>query len=86
MFSAQKIKFPIKDFFSMCDQICRKLRMWWHLLKKSFMENFIFVQRLVVINKKFPSYVCTTKVSYIIYNVAGKHKWKQEILIKFPET
>ena len=24
----QKMKFPIKDFFSKCDQILRKLRIW----------------------------------------------------------
>ena len=39
--TAQKMKFFIKVFFSKCDQICRKLRIWSHLLKKSFMENFI---------------------------------------------
>ena len=39
---AQKMKFSIKDFFSKCDQIHRKLRIWSHLLKKSFMEKFIF--------------------------------------------
>ena len=36
------MKFSIKGFFSKCDQISRKLRIWSHLLKKSFMENFIF--------------------------------------------
>ena len=36
------MKFSIKDFFSKSDQICRKLRIWSHLLKKSFMENFVF--------------------------------------------
>ena len=36
------MKFSIKDFFSKCDQIWRKLRIWSHLLKKSLMENFIF--------------------------------------------
>ena len=36
------MKFSIKDFFSTCEQILRKLRVWSHLLKKSFMENFIF--------------------------------------------
>ena len=40
--TAQKMKFSIKDFFSKCDQIRRKLRIWSHLLKKSQMENFIF--------------------------------------------
>ena len=37
--NALKIKFSVKDFFSKCDQICRKLRIWSHLLKKSLMEN-----------------------------------------------
>ena len=36
------MEFSIKDFFSKCDQIRRKLRIWSHLLKKSLMENFIF--------------------------------------------
>ena len=40
--TAQKMKFSIKDFFSKCDQILRKLRIWSHLLKKSSAENFIF--------------------------------------------
>ena len=42
MTSVQKMKFPIKDFFSKCEQIRRKLRIWSHLLKKSWMKNFIF--------------------------------------------
>ena len=41
-YTAQKMKFSIKDFFSKCDQIGRKLRIWSHLLKRSLMENFIF--------------------------------------------
>ena len=40
--STQKMKFSIEDFFSKCDQIRRKLRIWSHLLKKSPMENFSF--------------------------------------------
>ena len=40
--TAQKMKFSIKDFFSKFDQIRGKLRIWSHLLKKSFMENFSF--------------------------------------------
>ena len=39
--TAQKMKFSIKDLISKCYQIC-SLRIWSHLLKKSFMENFIF--------------------------------------------
>ena len=30
------MKFSIQDFFSKCDQIRSKLRIWSHLLKKSF--------------------------------------------------
>ena len=40
--TTQKMKFSIRDFFSKCDQICKKVRIWSHLLKKSSMENFIF--------------------------------------------
>ena len=36
------MKFSIKDFFSKCDQIRRKLRIWSNLLKKSLMEKFVF--------------------------------------------
>ena len=38
----KKLHFSINDFFSKCDQIRRKLRIWSHLLKKSLKENFIF--------------------------------------------
>ena len=40
--TTRKMNFSIKDFFSKCDQIRRKLRIWSHLLKKSLMEKFIF--------------------------------------------
>ena len=36
------MKFSVKDFFSKCEQILRKLRICSHLLKKTLMENFIF--------------------------------------------
>ena len=32
----------VKDFFSNCDQIRRKLQIGSYLLKKVLMENFIF--------------------------------------------
>ena len=41
--TAQKMQFSIMDLFSKCDQIRRKLWIWSHLLKKSFMKNFIFL-------------------------------------------
>ena len=37
-----KMKFSIKEFFSTCDQIRRKLRIRSHLLKKFFMKNLTF--------------------------------------------
>ena len=41
--TAQKMKFSIKGFFSKCDQIRSFLPTWSHSLKKSLMENFIFL-------------------------------------------
>ena len=41
-YTAQNMKFSIKEFFSKCDQICSFLRIWSDLLKKSLIENFIF--------------------------------------------
>ena len=41
-YTAQKMKFSIKDFFSKCDQIRSFLWIWSHLLKKPLMENFNF--------------------------------------------
>ena len=40
--TAQKMNFSTMDFFSKCDQIRRKLRIWSYLLKKSLIEDFIF--------------------------------------------
>ena len=40
--TAQKNEVPIRDSFSKCDQIHRKLRIWSYLLKNFLMENFIF--------------------------------------------
>ena len=41
-YTAQKMKFSMKDFFSKCHQIRIFLRIWSHLLKKSLEGNFIF--------------------------------------------
>ena len=37
------MKFSIKNSFSKCDQICKILLMWSHLLKKFLMEIFLCV-------------------------------------------
>ena len=42
-FTAQKMKFSIKDFFSECDQIRSFLRIRSNFLKKSLMKNFYAV-------------------------------------------
>ena len=42
MYASQKMKFPIKNFFSKCDQIRSYMRIWSHLLEKSLINNFIF--------------------------------------------
>ena len=54
-YTAQKMMFSIKDFFSKCDQIRSFLRIWSHLLKKSVMENFIFC---AVLSNNFCWVVC----------------------------
>ena len=40
--TVQKTKFSFKDFYSKCEQIRRKLRVYSHLLNNSLTENFIF--------------------------------------------
>ena len=42
-YTAQEMKFSIKDFFSKCNQICRKLQIWSHLLKKFFIGKLHFL-------------------------------------------
>ena len=44
MLHCTKRNFSIKDFFIKCNQIRSFLLIWSHLLKKSLMENFIFLQ------------------------------------------
>ena len=44
MNTAQNKKFFITDFFSKCDEIRKKLRIWSHILKISVMKTSFFVQ------------------------------------------
>ena len=58
--ATQKMKFSIKDFFSKCDQILRKLQILSHLLKKSLLKNFIFCEvscsfHLILVTRLKPS-------------------------------
>ena len=47
-YTTQKRKFSVKDFFSTCDQIRRKILIWSNLLTKSLMENFTFCAMLQI--------------------------------------
>ena len=42
--TAQKMKFFIKDFFSKCDQIHKRQRIWSHLLRNPLWETSFFVR------------------------------------------
>ena len=65
--TAQKMKFSIKNFFSKCDQIRSLLRIWSHLLKKSLIENFIFLCSVVHIRYPIP-----IKVMYSLKKLTNK--------------
>ena len=62
LYTAQKMKFSIQDFFSKYDQISKKLRIWSHLLTKSLMKNFIFCT--VIISGRIPWWMIFFKWSY----------------------
>ena len=69
--TAQKMKFSIKNFFSKCDQIRRKLQIWSHLLKKYLQENFIFC---AVIPKSQQKKVTFPKTPiYGLMNIMNEH-------------
>ena len=74
---AQKVKFSIKDFFSKCDQIRSYWRIWSHWLKKSSMENFIFLCSVylglsVTYDELFLSKVVIVTLSQLCHNVDTK--------------
>ena len=72
--TAQKMKFPIKNFSSKYDQIRSFLWIWSHLLEKSLMGNFIFVRCLEIavqiysknISKNFQKNICRGKILFYI--------------------
>ena len=67
MHTAQKMKFFIKDFFTKCDQVLGKLRVWSHLLIESLMENFIFGVVAKANNKCMKGYGKNKESSYLQY-------------------
>ena len=80
--TAQKIKFPIKDFFSKCDRIRSFPRMWSHMLKKSLMKNFIFYAVL--------SMLCFVNLIFILRNLykysTNWRKSESEVLLPHLST
>ena len=61
--TAQKNEVFIRHFFSKCDQIRAKLRIWSHLIKKSLMENSISVQSKYNIVPQYKTRVNTRVVA-----------------------
>ena len=62
------MKFFVKDFFGKCDQIRSFLRICSHLLKKSLMENFIFLCS-VSHNTSSSSFLNFFKRKFFFYNL-----------------
>ena len=76
-YTAQKMKFSIKDFFSKCDQIRGKMGISSHLLKKSLMENFNFCALLqpLMKNEFFFADINSSLEDNCLLNFLPK-KWK----------
>ena len=79
----QKMKFSMKDFFSICDQIRRKLQIWSHLLKKSFMESLSssaltiplsYFNYVIVLNSFFSQQKHITLLKMLFaWDISGNH-------------
>ena len=66
VFTAQKMKFSIKDFFGL------KLRIWSHLLTKPSMESFIFCAVIFSFSSMFyRAYFTVSLYKYIITGVVN---------------
>ena len=74
-YTAQKMKFSIKNFFSNCNQICNFLRIWSHLLKKSLMQNFIFCAVILPVKQSY---------FYLVFGISCQFP-KRYVLNKVPQ-
>ena len=94
--AAQKMKCSIKNFFSKCDQIHKKLRIWSHLLKKSLMGN-IFCAVNVAYYQWFRSNIditCTivqtlillTLIDFYLFEVLNIYTYNQDTIIRAEKT
>ena len=70
-FTAQKMKFSIKDFFSKCDQIRSFLQIWSHLLKKYLMKNFNFC---AVFERVLTKFLLSVHCSFLLFLDLASHK------------
>ena len=70
------MNFRIKNSFTKCNQICGKLQIWSHLLKKFLEKNFIFFAVTILNWIKF---VKQLGFSVSIWSWRQKHKEKCDI-------
>ena len=68
-FTAQKMKFSIKDFCSKCDQIRRKLRIWSHLLKNFLTKNWSFCAVIRARKTKSTFFQVTLNIMKFFYRI-----------------
>ena len=86
--TGQKMKFSIKDFFSKCDQIRRKLRIWSYLLKKSLMKNVIFCAVKYTVrwgsnlSRENIGAALLDLVPVVQFKKREKHRWRIVTLLK----
>ena len=77
------MKFSTKDFFSKYDQICRKLRIWSRLLKKSLMENFIFVHCwLDILSRQIHFQIINKDCIHLLNMFKVKNRGTEETLVE----
>ena len=75
------------NFFSKCDQIHRKLKIWSHLLKKFLMENFIFCAVYLKHHLHFYFYQpILVSVFPVLSSFGCEICVKFELILKFPTT
>ena len=77
MITAQKMTFSI----SKCDQIRKKLRIWSYLLKKSLMENFIFLWVDLYLNYMMPSKIEEADERALLHTLDASESF-DEVLVK----
>ena len=86
--SCTKKRFSIKDLFSKCDQIRRKLRIWSHLLKRSLIENFTFCAVNIVISRLRCNFAILSEwfyENYMSLNADKRHFLTQDFNEPFPD-